>query len=273
MSKELGQEKSSGKIIGDNQKQNHPPSDNPNKDELHSDKKTSLDTEQGIDLITPTQTENTRQVIAVSASKGPAAFFNLARKFLVTDETCDLSALEGAIISAVDAAHLLERSKLAKIIRIQTSYVAVEPKRRRPSPVVAAAATSPNNPSYSMPFTSPHHVDPSVAFQAHHVARKSSTQDMSHASGTQVSSHLDSKMPAYGAKARHIPPLHSSVDASTQHQRSQKQQPRKEVRRARIIITVKRTDAYTQWLSDNPTEEHDAESHGNVGEGRPKKET
>lgn len=58
-----------------------------------------------------------RQVIAVSASRGPAAFFNLARKFLVTDETCDLSALEGAIVSAVDAAHLLERSKLATIIR------------------------------------------------------------------------------------------------------------------------------------------------------------
>lgn len=58
-----------------------------------------------------------RQVIAVSASKGPAAFFNLARKFLVTDEMCDLSALEGAIVSAVDAAHLLERSQLAKIVR------------------------------------------------------------------------------------------------------------------------------------------------------------
>ncbi len=58
-----------------------------------------------------------RQVIAVSASKGPAAFFNLARKFLVTDEYCDLSALEGAIVSAADAAHLLERSQLATIVR------------------------------------------------------------------------------------------------------------------------------------------------------------
>ncbi len=58
-----------------------------------------------------------RQVIAVSASKNPAAFFNLARRFLVTDEFCDLSALEGAIVSAVDAAHLLERSKLANIVR------------------------------------------------------------------------------------------------------------------------------------------------------------
>jgi hypothetical protein len=58
-----------------------------------------------------------RQVIAVSASKGPAAFFNLARKFLVTDDICDLSALEGAIVSATDAAHLLERSQLATIVR------------------------------------------------------------------------------------------------------------------------------------------------------------
>ena len=65
----------------------------------------------------PVPDEAPRQVIAVSASKGPAAFFNLARKFLASDEMCDLSALEGAIVSAVDAAHLLERSQLATIVR------------------------------------------------------------------------------------------------------------------------------------------------------------
>mmetsp|Transcript_19709 Transcript_19709/g.22189 ORF Transcript_19709/g.22189 Transcript_19709/m.22189 type:complete len:177 (+) Transcript_19709:149-679(+) len=58
-----------------------------------------------------------RQVIAVSANKNPTAFFQLARKFLMTNEMCDLSALEGAIVSAVDAAHLLERSQLASIVR------------------------------------------------------------------------------------------------------------------------------------------------------------
>jgi outer membrane biosynthesis protein TonB len=77
--------------------------------------------DQTSDKTSPTTPEDPRsrprQVIAVSASKGPAAFFNLARKFLVTDETCDLSALEGAIVSAADAAHLLERSKLATIVR------------------------------------------------------------------------------------------------------------------------------------------------------------
>ena len=68
------------------------------------------------------RTHRPRQVIAVSANKGPTAFFNLARKFLVTDEICDLSALEGAIVSAADAAHLLVRSKLATIIRyVKTS--------------------------------------------------------------------------------------------------------------------------------------------------------
>ncbi len=65
----------------------------------------------------PEDEQQPRQVIAVSVSKGPSAFFNLARKFLVTDEVCDLSALEGAIVSAVDAAHLLERSKIATITR------------------------------------------------------------------------------------------------------------------------------------------------------------
>lgn len=73
--------------------------------------------EQGRDDEGTKSPEQPRQVIAVSVSKGPSAFFNLARKFLVTDEECDLSALEGAIVSAVDAAHLLERSKIATIVR------------------------------------------------------------------------------------------------------------------------------------------------------------
>ena len=61
--------------------------------------------------------DGSRQIIAVSANKNPTAFFQLARKFLMTNEMCDLSALEGAIVSAVDAAHLVERSKLASIVR------------------------------------------------------------------------------------------------------------------------------------------------------------
>lgn len=88
------------------------------------DSKPSAKLDQPSDVTSPSTPDDPysrpRQVIAVSASKGPAAFFNLARKFLVTDEMCDLSALEGAIVSAADAAHLLERSKLATIVRYAT---------------------------------------------------------------------------------------------------------------------------------------------------------
>ena len=97
------------------------------KDEEHSDDRTILGkTNEGKDtVITHTNInrdnvipgDGSRQIIAVSANKNPTAFFQLARKFLMTNEMCDLSALEGAIVSAVDAAHLLERSKLASIVR------------------------------------------------------------------------------------------------------------------------------------------------------------
>jgi hypothetical protein len=91
--------------------------------ELDVKKPAARNPDQPSDVTSPSTPDDPRlrprQVIAVSASKGPAAFFNLARKFLVTDEMCDLSALEGAIVSAADAAHLLERSKLATIVRYE----------------------------------------------------------------------------------------------------------------------------------------------------------
>lgn len=139
-----------------------------------------------------------RQVIAVSASRGPAAFFNLARKFLVTDEMCDLSALEGAIVSAVDAAHLLERSKLATIVRVQTSYVTVEPKRRK---------------------------------------QQSGSEDPRQRAEQEVSSSMGE----------------AASDQAAQGSSRQKGSPGgRELRRARIVITVKRTEDYERWLEENP---------------------
>jgi hypothetical protein len=185
-----------------------------------------------------------RQVIAVSASRGPAAFFNLARKFLVTDETCDLSALEGAIVSAVDAAHLLERSRLATIVRsvqlwpsslgyrssvplcscivnlksvllsrkyrVQTSYVTVEPKQRKlqPASVPMGDEQLRLRSDVAQPTLSPPHSEAGVATQA----------------------------PAQG----------------TARQRGSGTAGGRELRRARIVITVKRTQSYEQWLEENP---------------------
>jgi len=152
-----------------------------------------------------------RQVIAVSASKGPAAFFNLTRKFLVTDEYCDLSALEGAIVAAVDAAHLLERSKLAKIVRVNTSYVTVEPKRKK----------------------------------------------------QQQQGIEQQKQPAT-----------DSTQLASQTQYSEEQERRsstRELRRARIVITVRRTESYKTWLEDNPHRAVIAEDvgHENIEEEVP----
>ncbi|CAB9496939.1 expressed unknown protein [Seminavis robusta] len=145
-------------------------------------------------------TNKPRQVIAVSASRGPAAFFNLARKFLVTDETCDLSALEGAIVSAVDAAHLLERSKLATIIRVQTSYVTVEPKRRKQQQ--QASGHGGDEPQRAVP-----------------------------------------PLPESAA----LPPTQGAT-----RQRGSGAAGGRELRRARIVITVKRTQSYERWLEENP---------------------
>lgn len=176
-----------------------------------------------------------RQVIAVSASKGPAAFFNLARKFLVTDEMCDLSALEGAIVSAVDAAHLLERSKLATIVRVQTSYVAVEPKRKKQQDVEVVSSTT--------------------------------DQQGRNTIGTPEATPAHEGLMASTGEANVLQPLHvptaaggqgkASIPADVQGEfsRSRKPQGRAKgspLRRARIIITVKRTPEYKQWLEENP---------------------
>lgn len=165
---------------------------------------TSSINQQNLAQQLPTSDSAHRQVIAVSASKGPAAFFNLARKFLATDEVCDLSALEGAIVSAVDAAHLLERSQLATIVRVQTSYVAVEPKRK--SQQQTTNVSQPTN----VPPT------PSSFSQA-----------------------VTTSQPKNSVRGQ-------------RGKRSQGRSKSTPLRRARILITVKRTEAYTQWLKENP---------------------
>lgn len=170
--------------------------------------------EQDRDETNTPQTESPRQTIAVSVSKGPSAFFNLARKFLVTDETCDLSALEGAIVSAIDAAHLLERSKIATIIRLQTSYVAVEPKKKKDR--AASISDQPTS----------HGSLPTPAESAATTAAAASRIDQSQSAGMDIPS---------------IPEQQNLSEGT--------------LRRSRIVITVKRTDAYVQWLKENPIQD------------------
>lgn len=219
------------------------------------ERKPSARTDESSGATSPPSANRPRQVIAVSASKGPAAFFNLARKFLVTDEMCDLSALEGAIVSAVDAAHLLERSQLATIvryvvrrrcgcssqsrclefmlrlqfcstcvIRVHTSYVTVEPKRRKQTPQQGEQE------------------DEDGSSQG---GTGSSQQGSSSAAAPAVSSQAAIQ---HQDEARATAPSHTTRQGGTRSSGS----GGRELRRARIVITVRRTESYRRWLEENP---------------------
>lgn len=190
-------------------------------------------------VTTETETESQRPMIAVSTLKGPAVFFNLARKFLVTYETCDLSALEGAIVAAIDAAHLLQRSKLATIIRIQTAYVAVEPRRRKQSSEESSTASTPATtgevsqdvrkmPAVSITPSTTTHTDRKISS----VSSQGSRRSQSMASHQQQQQRQSRRSKGKGPASK----------------------PVRELLRARITITVKRTEEYRKWLVDESRE-------------------
>lgn len=204
-----------------------------------------------------TETVVDRPVIAVSTMKGPAAFFNLARKFLVTYETCDLSALEGAIVSAIDAAHLLERSRLATIVRIETSYVPVEPRRKRQGAIRTRMTPVVDK------HEDKHHKKKS------HIARHT-THDFIHTHQTPpihsgAGAGYDASPSESLSQSQRI---HDSVvpeESTPKELKPEKSKGResargKELRRARIVVTVRRTDEYRQWLEENSL--HEASGDG-----------
>lgn len=177
-----------------------------------------------------------RQLIAVSASKGPAAFFNLARKFLVTDEYCDLSALEGAIVAAVDAAHLLERSKLATIVRC------VENDSFTVSNELAAHV-------FNLFWTTRLVIS---SFIWNLLLRKKRVTT------SYVTVEPKRKKQHHGeTESSHV----ASLPPSSEEQ--ERRSSTRELRRARIVITVRRTESYKAWLDENPLQ---AVIAGDVGD-------
>eukprot|EP00804_Cyclotella_cryptica_P027661 CCRYP_010280-RA/>CCRYP_010280-RA protein AED:0.03 eAED:0.03 QI:642/1/1/1/1/1/2/114/252 len=175
--------------------------------------------------------DHPRQVIAVSVSKGPSAFFNLARKFLVTDEQCDLSALEGAIVSAVDAAHLLERSKIATITRVQTSYVTVDPKKKKD-----------------------HYSAPTVDESSEHF-RLGNFHSITTSTSRGTSQALETLAAAAEIGRENIENSLAATDQTSSQSQSRHKSSPGTLRRARIVITVQRTDAYKKWLEENPVQD------------------
>lgn len=63
--------------------------------------------------------------IPVSVSKSARSYFNIARKALETHRRVELSALEAAVVIAVDASFLLSRAKMGVVERVNTAFVQV----------------------------------------------------------------------------------------------------------------------------------------------------
>jgi hypothetical protein len=112
---------------------------------------------------------------------------------------------------------------LLEFFRVQTSYVAVEPKRKKQDSL-------PSSPVASLQSSSPDGSPPAPPAQ----------------------------LPSEASTPRSGRPSPSIGE----------QNPQRELRRARIVITVKRTENYRQWLEENPLqavivgdvdEEHDVE--------------
>jgi hypothetical protein len=101
---------------------------------------------------------------------------------------------------------------LERSLRVQTSYVTVEPKRRRQEPPPQLSGTA-------------------------------------------------------GAPAQQHEPATAAAAAATTVESSQgRPSTGRELRRARIVITVKRTESYKQWLDDNPLQAVIAGDGDDVGD-------
>ena len=114
---------------------------------------------------------------------------------------------------------------------MNTSYVTVEPKRRKSLSQTKGVGETTSTPRATSPI---------VSLPAH--APPSSTASLLPGVSQEVSDVL--QVSAEGQRGR---------------------PPGRELRRARIVITVRRTESYTRWLQENPLQAIIA-SDGNVDE-------
>lgn len=71
------------------------------------------------------QHQGDMRYIPVSVSKTARAYFNLARKALEAHRRVELSALEAAVVIAIDASFLLTRAKMGTVERVSTAFIQV----------------------------------------------------------------------------------------------------------------------------------------------------
>jgi len=136
------------------------------------------------------------------------------------------------------------------VCRVETSYVTVEPKRRRQAaplpgtPAVAAAAAAATAPQQHPPQPPQPQSPVATATTAPQQHPPQPPQPQSPVA-TAATSPFDSSQTSRGARGS----------------------ANRELRRARIVITVKRTELYKQWLEDNPLQAVIAGDHEEEEEG------
>lgn len=126
--------------------------------------------------------------------------------------------------------------------RIQTSYVAVEPKTRKgPHPTSSVSEEASGSPPGTTSATSattgtPSRQQPQAMYSSSPVAAAA-------AASSAVADSGPSSIDQHGAY---------TVDSSTSSPPGKHKSSAGPMRRARIVITVKRTEAYKKWLVENP---------------------
>jgi hypothetical protein len=141
--------------------------------------------------------------------------------------------------------------------RIHTSYVNVEPKRRRQvsqqqqgevsTVTTSATATEDSLPSVRDDPSSSHQSE-SISLNTRHAISLSSTAAAAVVDPNTTS--VSSVSSTTGGKASSIQQNPPRQEGSST--RSSSGGGGRELRRARILITVKRTESYKRWLDENP---------------------
>ena len=125
--------------------------------------------------------------------------------------------------------------------RIHTSYVNVEPKRRRQSPHQQGEVSSTTT-KEGVTSTPTSEDTTNTKSESHTSSAPSSTVAESKKTTNSSESQQDSKQPA-------IPSSSSRNSAKPSGSGGNR-----ELRRARILVTVKRTESYERWLEENPSQ-------------------
>ena len=139
--------------------------------------------------------------------------------------------------------------------RIHTSYVNVEPKRRRQLSQqkgdVSSGVVTAGGPSTSSTDDTSH---PTVRPSSLRSTIESGAEKEDPARAVTSSSITDPKQRTTTVATQHRGHESSIVSTSINSASAAPTSGSRELRRARILVTVKRTENYTRWLEENPSQ-------------------